>query len=113
MLAITALSIYVALQGPNTFLSLFFFFLTEKQAKATITGTSAKCETGRNNDRLSRCSASYFFFPFVIFLVSLMFDIKDVETVFPDAVYSVIINLLCKTTAFGVKSDTKGPSLDL
>lgn len=41
-----------------------------------------------------------------------MFDIKDAETVFPDAVYSVIINLLRKTTAFGVKSDTKGPSSD-
>lgn len=42
-----------------------------------------------------------------------MFNIKDVEIVFPDAVYSVIINLPCKTTAFGAKSDTKGPSLDL
>lgn len=42
-----------------------------------------------------------------------MFDIKDVEIVFPDVVYSVIINLLCKTTAFGVKSDTKDPSLDV
>lgn len=42
-----------------------------------------------------------------------MFDIKDVEIVFPDVVYSVIINLPCKTTAFGAKSDTKGPSLDL
>lgn len=39
-----------------------------------------------------------------------MFDIKDVEIVFPNVVYSVIINLPCKTTAFGAKSDTKGPS---
>lgn len=50
---------------------------------------------------------------FFVILVSLMFDIKDPEIVFPDVVYSVIINLPCKTTAFGVKSDTKGPSLDL
>lgn len=52
------------------------------------------------------------FFAFVI-LVSLMFDIKDVEIVSPNVVYSVIINLPSKTTAFGAKSDTKGPSLDL
>lgn len=48
------------------------------------------------------------FFSFVI-LVSLMFDIKDVKIVFPVVVYSVIINLPCKTTASGATSDTKGP----
>lgn len=67
-------------------------------------------ETERKTIFQDHSSSSFFFF---VILVSLMFDIKDAEIVFPDVVYSVIINLPCKTTAFGAKSDTKGPSLDL
>lgn len=33
---------------------------------------------------------------FVLLVFLHVFDIKDVETVFPDVVYSVIINLPCK-----------------
>lgn len=38
-----------------------------------------------------------------------MFDIKDLQIVFPDVVYSVIINLHCKTTAFGQSQTQKAP----
>lgn len=67
-------------------------------------------ETERKTIFQDHSSSSFFSF---VILVSLMFDIKDVEIVFPDAVYSVIINLPCKTSTFGAKPDTKGPSLDL
>ena len=66
-------------------------------------------ERGSEKERPSFKTFPRHLFFFFVILVSLMFDIKDVEIVFPDVVYSVIINLPCKTTAFGASQTQKAP----
>lgn len=94
-------------------LKSFLMFLIHWETVESNNNRKYCQDTRRQKERPSlKTFPRNLFFSFVI-LVSLMFDIKDVEIVFPNVVYSVIINLPCKTTAFGAKSDTKGLSLDL